>query len=159
MQVTEKRKYAKWKATEILNAIKNGERPTPGGFGENMGDMRLSDGNTADIPAAPRAGTAAVPPASPASSGSAASPVPAPFTAYVPQPSAPPMVPVVANAATMNQYYAQAPPPTFTRPPVSNSDPRVQDTVELCNFAILALKKNEIALAKERLREALRRLE
>lgn len=105
-----------------------------------MGDMRLSDGNTADIPAAPRAAAAAVPPASPASSGSAASPVPAPFTAYVPQPSAPPVVPVVANAATMNQYYAQAPPPTFSRPPVSNSDPRVQDTVELCNFAILALK-------------------
>lgn len=33
-QIVEKRKYAKWKATEILNAIKNGERPVPGGYGE-----------------------------------------------------------------------------------------------------------------------------
>jgi vacuolar protein sorting-associated protein VTA1 len=30
----EKRKYAKWKATDILNAIKNGQKPTAGGPGQ-----------------------------------------------------------------------------------------------------------------------------
>lgn len=33
-EVSEKRKYSKWKATEILNAFKNGVKPTPGGYGE-----------------------------------------------------------------------------------------------------------------------------
>lgn len=66
-------------------------------------------------------------------------------------------------------------------PPTNNADPRVKDTIELCNFAISALKvafliliylffsillpkcvlftqHNEIALARDRLQEALRRL-
>lgn len=67
-------------------------------------------------------------------------------------------------------------------PPINNADPRVKDTVELCNFAIAALKvrffmlllicrsidssyicclyiqHNEIALARDRLQEALKRL-
>jgi hypothetical protein len=149
--------------------------------------MSLSDeaDGGMNIPAAPRPPAVTVPhaAASPTTS-SAGSPMPPPFTAYVPQPTAPPMVPIIPVASNVNQYYAQAPPPTFTRPPVANNDPRVQDTVELCNFAILALKvrrplhvivffplclthiwllcteqKNEIALAKDRLREALRRLE
>jgi hypothetical protein len=30
----EKKKYAKWKAADILNAINSGLRPTPGGYGE-----------------------------------------------------------------------------------------------------------------------------
>jgi hypothetical protein len=50
------------------------------------------------------------------------------------------MVPIIPVASNVNQYYAHSPPPAFTRPPVANNDPRVQDTVELCNFAILALK-------------------
>lgn len=78
-------------------------------------------------------------PSTPNSMGSE-SPAPAPFTAYVPQPSAPPITPVVPSAANPGQYYAQKPPPSFTRPPTTYTDPRVQDTVELCNFAILALK-------------------
>jgi vacuolar protein sorting-associated protein VTA1 len=32
--VQEKKKYAKWKATDILNALNSGKQPTPGGFGE-----------------------------------------------------------------------------------------------------------------------------
>mmetsp|Transcript_77253 Transcript_77253/g.151544 ORF Transcript_77253/g.151544 Transcript_77253/m.151544 type:complete len:297 (-) Transcript_77253:26-916(-) len=163
-EISEKRKYSKWKATEIINAIKNGDRPVPGGFGESMGEMRISDSDSNSvnqIPPAPRADSSMAPPSAQSSPSptTPSTPAPAPFKAYVPQPSAPPVQPVVASSSNMNHYYAQSPPPTFTRPPVANNDPRVQDTVELCNFAILALKKNEIALAKDRLREALRRLE
>mmetsp|Transcript_33176 Transcript_33176/g.56765 ORF Transcript_33176/g.56765 Transcript_33176/m.56765 type:complete len:299 (-) Transcript_33176:101-997(-) len=165
-EIVEKRKYAKWKATEILNSIKNGVKPTPGGYGEGVADLHLSGGDESglDIPPAPRPVIPSAPSASapqyvssPHSGSSAPSPVPAPFKAYVPQPTshAPPVV-VTSN---LSQLYAQSPPPSFVRPPINNTDPRVQDTVELCNFAILALKKNEIALARERLKEALRRLE
>ena len=34
-EVQEKRKYAQWKATDILNAIKSGVKPTPGASGED----------------------------------------------------------------------------------------------------------------------------
>jgi hypothetical protein len=30
----EKKKYSKWKATDILNALKEGRKPTVGGLGE-----------------------------------------------------------------------------------------------------------------------------
>jgi len=49
--------------------------------------------------------------------------------------------------------------PTFTKAPLNNLDPRVKDSMELCSFAIAAMKKNELEVAKERLREALERLE
>lgn len=49
--------------------------------------------------------------------------------------------------------------PTFTKAPLNNLDPRVKDSMELCSFAIAAMKKNELEAAKERLREALERLE
>ena len=107
--------------------------------------MNISDGNeTVDIPPAPRpTGAPAINvshvPSNPELSPNSSSPVPAPFKAYVPQPTAPPMTPVVAST-TLNNYYAQKPPPNLSRPPVANNDPRVEDTVELCNFAILALK-------------------
>eukprot|EP00542_Grammatophora_oceanica_P019192 CAMPEP_0194028640 /NCGR_PEP_ID=MMETSP0009_2-20130614/2559_1 /TAXON_ID=210454 /ORGANISM="Grammatophora oceanica, Strain CCMP 410" /LENGTH=337 /DNA_ID=CAMNT_0038668085 /DNA_START=113 /DNA_END=1129 /DNA_ORIENTATION=+ len=42
--------YAKWKATEILKAIKEGREPTPGGYGEGDGAMM---GDEAEAPAAP----------------------------------------------------------------------------------------------------------
>lgn len=82
------------------------------------------------------------------------------------------------------QYPSAANNPGASRaPPLNNADPRVKDTVEICNFVIAALKvwsyydcdfwkflfshliislcdvqHNEIALARERLQEALRRL-
>ena len=110
-----------------------------------MGEMRISDSDSNSvnqIPPAPRADSSMAPPAAQSSPSptTPSPPAPAPFKAYVPQPSAPPVQPVVASSSNMNHYYAQSPPPTFTRPPVANNDPRVQDTVELCNFAILALK-------------------
>ncbi|CAJ1953746.1 unnamed protein product [Cylindrotheca closterium] len=38
LEVKEKSKYAKWKATDILKAIKEGREPTPGGYGENLAE-------------------------------------------------------------------------------------------------------------------------
>lgn len=35
VETSERRKYAKWKATDILNAIREGRQPTAGGFGED----------------------------------------------------------------------------------------------------------------------------
>lgn len=110
---------------------------------QGVADLHLASGDDSglDIPAAPRPALTSTPSANYVSSpsgSSAASPVPPPFKAYVPQPTAhAPPVPVASN---LGQYYAQSPPPSFVRPPINNTDPRVQDTVELCNFAILALK-------------------
>jgi hypothetical protein len=42
---------------------------------------------------------------------------------------------------------------------IASADLRVKDAIEYCSFAITALKHNEVNLAKERLREALRTLE
>lgn len=55
--------------------------------------------------------------------------------------------------------YAAAPPAQYSTPPVYNSDPRVKDTIELCHFAVASLNKNDLLTAKQRLAEALRRLE
>eukprot|EP00526_Cylindrotheca_closterium_P018844 CAMPEP_0113625736 /NCGR_PEP_ID=MMETSP0017_2-20120614/13297_1 /TAXON_ID=2856 /ORGANISM="Cylindrotheca closterium" /LENGTH=362 /DNA_ID=CAMNT_0000535867 /DNA_START=31 /DNA_END=1119 /DNA_ORIENTATION=+ /assembly_acc=CAM_ASM_000147 len=38
LEIKEKSKYSKWKATDILKAIKEGRDPTPGGYGENLAD-------------------------------------------------------------------------------------------------------------------------
>lgn len=38
LEIKEKMKYAKWKATDIQKAIKEGREPTPGGYGENLVD-------------------------------------------------------------------------------------------------------------------------
>lgn len=40
----------------------------------------------------------------------------------------------------------------------SNTDPRMKDAMELCDFAKASLKEGNISLARERLQEALRRL-
>lgn len=58
---------------------------------------------------------------------------------------------------TSNNQYQNT--PIFTKAPLNNLDPRVKDSMELCSFAIAAMKKNELEAAKERLREALERLE
>lgn len=104
------------------------------GGGEESGGL--------DIPAAPKGLGGAQPPQnySQNSPSGGSTPPPPPFKAYVPQASAPPAPVVVAASGNLQQYYAQSPPPSFSRPPIANNDPRVQDTVELCNFAILALK-------------------
>ena len=57
---------------------------------------------------------------------------------------------------------AAAPRPTFSPArsgaPLTAADPRAKDAMELCAFAMAALKHNDIALARERLQLALQRL-
>jgi vacuolar protein sorting-associated protein VTA1 len=179
--IVERKKYAKWKAAEIMNAVNNGEIPTPGGYGEAPG----SASSAASVISPPPSSAQAV--TSPTSS-SANPPTPTPGVLDIP--SAPSFsvfgqaaASSVSSAAShsFNAYTAAASPyanlgqtsplplaadaysgaayPGASRaPPLNNADPRVKDTVELCNFAIAALKHNEIALARDRLQEALRRL-
>ena len=47
----------------------------------------------------------------------------------------------------------------ISKPTRGTLDDRVKDAMELCNFAIAALKYNEVNLAKQRLQEALKSLE
>lgn len=46
----EKRKFGKWKATEILKAIREGRKPTPGGFGDDDANDARMDGDVAADP-------------------------------------------------------------------------------------------------------------
>lgn len=182
-EIAERKKYAKWKAADIMNALNNGEIPTPGGFGE------------APPAAAAAPSSAGAPPVSspvpPAPVYPAPSPAPAPAS-YPPTtygappastaapsgydiPSAPSFsvfgqAAAAAVSTAANQVMSALTPSTHhyppagpnlgasRAPPINNADPRVKDTVELCNFAIAALKHNEIALARDRLQEALKRL-
>lgn len=42
-----RQKYSKWKATEILKAIREGREPTPGGYGENLEEEEEEEEETA----------------------------------------------------------------------------------------------------------------
>jgi vacuolar protein sorting-associated protein VTA1 len=42
--------YAKWKATEILKAVKEGRQPTPGGYGEQADNIPIDDVGEAPQP-------------------------------------------------------------------------------------------------------------
>mmetsp|Transcript_46384 Transcript_46384/g.140512 ORF Transcript_46384/g.140512 Transcript_46384/m.140512 type:complete len:363 (-) Transcript_46384:1733-2821(-) len=44
----EKRVYCKWKATEILKAIREGRKPAPGGYGDNAEDTTEPEGKDGD---------------------------------------------------------------------------------------------------------------
>jgi hypothetical protein len=46
----------------------------------------------------------------------------------------------------------------YKKPPTMSVDERSKDALELCAFAMAAIKHKEIELAKDRLREALKRL-
>lgn len=145
----ERRKYSKWKAADIIKAIKEGRTPTPGDGTESnnipSGGARGSyDGNNSligpnaiksgDIPEAPKTFIPAIPKA-PMSDG---------FSSNVLS------APVSLNSQSQSQSQGQPqpqPPSTFeaylglgSKPLSSTSDPRVKDAIELSQFAIAALK-------------------
>ena len=74
-EVEEKTRYAKWKATEILKAIKEGREVTPGGPGDEPELPDIPAAHDA-IPAAPAAPPAAPPPPACPSSVTPAAPPP-----------------------------------------------------------------------------------
>jgi len=186
-EIEEKRKYAKWKATEILNAIKEGRKPTPGGGG--MDEAPGQGTPSADVPSAPKSDYSFDIPSAPV--GGPVVPIPRPPFAASPTPmnqyqqnyqQAPPAQPQQQQQPGQYPGYSQPqqqnmsfqPPPTVasggynrpgyvaaavpSTPPATNTDPRVKDVIEICAFAVAALKHNEINLARDRLTEALRRL-
>jgi hypothetical protein len=62
-------------------------------------------------------------------------------------------------------YHQPPPQPTtnpanvpYKKPPAMSLDEKTKDALELCAFAMAALKHKEVELAKDRLREALKRL-
>jgi len=143
----EKKVYSKWKATDILNAFKEGRQPTPGGFGEQTSEVQSDP----PIPS--------IPPQNPSFLNINA-------TLSAPEPQSPviqqPKHQFIHTAPPSNGSKAPAsnilPGVVNTAPPLSNLDPRVKDAVELCYFAISSMKHNELGLARDRLKEALKRL-
>lgn len=222
VDIQEKRKYCKWKASDILNAIKEGRNPSTGPPNTQPSfpaadNNNITNANQRSIyDASPSA--SAPPYSNPSSSSSTFE-----YTSNSPNqltslpPPYDPNLNVNTNANTNTNWNANAsygmgmppppqmlPPPSYSngagagpvagytsppsphhhqyqpqyqsqapqyntntssnggggsRPPAtSKEDPRVKDAMEICSFAISALKHNEIPLAKERLLEALNRL-
>ena len=115
---------------EITNAINNGQVPPP------PPDAVPSSGEVASGIAAMQISS----PELPISAASTTQTYVAPSfnNNYIP----PPVVPVLSAPAVSipTGYAPQAMFPQVRSPPVTNADPRVKDTVELCHFAIAALK-------------------
>jgi hypothetical protein len=160
-EIVEKRKYAKWKATEILNAINAGEVPVPGCYGEvAVPNDDAQNVSAAPVTFSPTMQSLSVPQAT----------LQTTFTQNAHEiPSAPsasvfgrlPTAPNVASPAPLTNHYgnlSNVASSAAKRPPVNTNDPRVKDTIELCTFAIADLKHNDVSKAREKLQEALRRL-
>eukprot|EP01035_Chromulina_nebulosa_P019473 gene19473-25355_t len=167
-EIKEKLKYSKWRTTEILNAIKEGRQPTPGGFTDSINNI-IQDNASINVDSSINV----IPNVQSSSLGSSM-PI-TPTNSYNN-----PIIPTNSSPISLNNNYNNsssnssisgyinpyptapqlAPSPVITNrpPPNNNNDPRVKDAIEVCNFAIAALKYNDITLAKDRLNEALRRL-
>lgn len=165
-EIVEKRKYAKWKATEILNTINAGEVPVPGCYGEvAVPEERQSPtelGQPKFMSSPPSQALPVIEPQQPVQPTFTqnaheipSAPSASVFGRLPTAPNLPSSIPPTAN------HYANVPKSTLgaaRKPPSNNSDPRVKDTIELCTFAIADLKHNDLAKAREKLQEALRRL-
>eukprot|EP01031_Cornospumella_fuschlensis_P030317 gene30317-36636_t len=176
-----KKKYAKWKAAEILNAINAGVTPTAGGYGEGM--VVPDDESSASAPAsapspAPATAPAPAPVYTPKPDPSLAAPPADPYNMHIPSPPgrAPSSVSTVvlpSSLSAANQPPATA--PATARPPapatasggsfqapkgvsLSSLDVKARDAAELASFAITSLKHKDIETAKVRLQQALDRL-
>lgn len=78
----------------------------------------------------------------PSSSQGAYSPVPIPSILNNPYPSN--SYSQLAQPAANTGYSTPAMPPRPRAPPSTNTDPRVKDSVELCTFALAALKVSSL---------------
>jgi vacuolar protein sorting-associated protein VTA1 len=151
IDIQEKKVYAKWKATEILNAIKEGRQPEPGGgFGEAPAPSGIHD----QIVQIPNLSTSNIPSsafAPPSASSSSSPPFNQPIAPQQSQPQqyqqqpTPPFIRTqlpTNSSASSSSFPMQQPLPGVVNvgPPLSNLDPRVKDCIELCHFTIAALK-------------------
>jgi len=173
--VLEKRRYSKWKAAEIAKAIKEGRKPAQGSGDNDTNSASNSVDFNMGLPSAPVNNPADSP--APVCEVYDPAGIPAPPT-FVPPPSVP--MPGYTSPAPVAHQPKEAPRPqqqsqhqpqqhlhvpsakpafNSSVPPKSMNDPRAKDCVELCQFAIAALKYNDINLARSRLAEALRMLD
>lgn len=146
--IKDKRKYAKWKAADILNAIKEGRTPTAGSFDDATGKSASQSSTSPMNNFIPQAPQTNIP--------SLSAPFIAPSIDYTP-----PISQVSAMSMSTSQSHYQQPPmtslnmPNIVHPSIpvysntnnrpsatSSGDPRVKDAMELCNFAIAAMKVN-----------------
>lgn len=173
-ELQNKKRYAKWKATDILNAIRSGTKPTAGGFAENISSLTISEGkeeeneeSNDDSHLSKNDAVASTQPLSSINSTFLPPPV-APHQSQTTTAStnvytgnAETTFPVpnsVTTASKAQQYYA-VPPPSYSTSPANNTDPRVKDAIELLYFSISSLKKSDISGAKQKISEAMRRLD
>jgi vacuolar protein sorting-associated protein VTA1 len=211
-EINSKRTYSKWKATEIMKALKEGRTPTPGGYGgdeaprsdisdttntSGMQDLSLAPTPPVDLPPAPTGLDRSLPSTLPSPPGSFQMPTQpqygqqqqfqpppqqqqfqpppqqqqfqpppqqhfqpphSPQHHYPPQQHQPPHhVPSTASAPL--QPASHQPSPNYVPPPkTTNQQGNIADALELCSFAMAALKHNDTKLGADRLRDALRLL-
>lgn len=178
--------YCKWKATDILKAIKEGRQPTPGGHGEQEDDEQPESSEVEperfpDIPAAPMPAPVLVPPPvesprmedeesgtevelgmplPPAYPGPTAPPD---AHVFVPRPPVPrPPIKTVAPAAEVPTKKTVGFLGAFKKKPPANSGratkEQLDDAKELTKFAMAALENKDGDLAAKRLQQALEAL-
>lgn len=205
-ELASKRTYSKWKATEIMKALKEGRTPAPGGYGgddapqhitppptttpavQNL-SLKGSDIGAFSFPPAPTntfidRGLGS-PPSQPINTfqmqqqpyGQQQQPPSygqpqyqppyAPQQQYQPptqqqQPvfhlPPPPQQPQYSQPPPPTQFSSHQPHPNYVPPPKFNkasTASNIADALELCAFAMSALKHNDSNLGRERLREAL----
>lgn len=152
-EVDEKCRYAKWKAADILKAIKEGRAPAAGGPNEPTVD---------DIPVAP--GTSSPPsygdlPSDNVSLPKIDPPVPVspPPSTVSPPPSREPPPPTVVAPSVPSVVPSApfAPPKPMSRGNAGVSDTQIEDALEYARFAIAALEIKDANLAIHRLQGAL----
>mmetsp|Transcript_18815 Transcript_18815/g.35087 ORF Transcript_18815/g.35087 Transcript_18815/m.35087 type:complete len:332 (-) Transcript_18815:166-1161(-) len=198
-EINSKRTYSKWKATEIMKALKEGRTPTPGGYGgdeaprsdvsdntntSGMQDLSLAPPPPVELPPAPTGLDRGLPPTLPSPPGSFQMPTQpqygqqqqfqpppqqfqqphSPQSHFPPQSHLPPQQhqPPHQMAPTAHaplQPASHQPSPNYVAPPKTNNlQGNIADALELCSFAMAALKHNDTKLGRDRLRDALQLL-
>jgi len=151
------RKYSKWKANDILQALKEGRTPQVGGPDEPSSSASKPSAPMT-LPTAASAPYAHQPPAAPPAYVSQA-----PVSNVSTNPSSGNIGTVIQGSKQTFATPTPTPTPTpvtsHRAPPKGSTDPRVKDATELSYFAIASMKYGDISGAKAKLAEALRRLE
>jgi vacuolar protein sorting-associated protein VTA1 len=215
-EIKSKLTYSKWKAREIMKAVKEGRTPTPGGYGgdeapdtsSNHSDDQTAAGRmqdlsmgsttpTLDLPPTPVGMDRDLAPTLPSVPGNFQMPMQPQygqqpqfgqqqnspqhhspqhqlsqhqqFPQHPPQqhyqhPHVPPQQHMPPHqpaqvAAPPQQPSSHQPSPHYVPPPKTNNlQGNIADALELCSFAMAALKHNDTKLGRDRLRDALQLL-
>jgi len=119
--------YAKWKALEILKAVKEGRQPTPGGYGEQFDDAPIEGAEEAPVDAPIEDAEEAPELAAPPSPYVPGLPPPAPVAPPSgPVPIAPPEVEDVEDEGTEVKLEL-GPPPAYPGPSAPTTDDSSED--------------------------------